>query len=359
MENRDEQINIRVTKKEKERIKYLSRKFGYEHFGEYIRNSSLNLRNTKNKVKLKVIYTLTLNPALDMVLNIDKIDKLTKYENSEVSYFAGGKGINVSKIVNEFGIPTTALHYSGGFTGKFIQENLEEENINQIIFDSEITTRVNIKLNISDEETKEINGIAKPLSTKVITSILKTINQFDKGETLVITGSFNDKNKDLLFKISNLCNSKDINIVYDLSSDVLFELLKYKPILIKPNVDELSSMFGYEIKTEKEIIESMFKLSTLGARNIAITLGKDGSYFLDEQNDLYRIKIINEIKKVSSQGSGDSFVGAYLANLNLNIIEQLKIANAAGAATASKKGLAKISEIQEMIDNIKIEKINS
>lgn len=357
MENRDEQINIRVTKKEKERIKYLSKKFGYEHFGEYVRNSSLNLRNIKGKVgKMKVVYTLTLNPALDMVLNVKNSEEVIKYDDSEVEYFAGGKGINVSKVVNEFGVPTVALHYSGGFTGKYIRDNLEEENINQIMFESLKPTRINIKLNLNDDNTKEISGIAETIPLKETTKILKTINQFDKGDTLVITGSFNKENENLLFKISNICNLKGVNIVYDLSSNVLLELLKYKPLLVKPNLEELQTIFKTKIKSKNQIKDLMYEMQELGAQNIAITLGKDGSYFLSKDKTLYKVTIKKKINQVSSQGAGDSFVGAFLSNSNKSVEEQIIMANAAGAATASKKGLATISEIKELVNNIKIEK---
>ncbi len=165
MESREEQINIRVTKKEKERIKYLSEKLGYKNLGEYVRKSSLNLENRNEKIK--EIYTLTLNPAVDMVLNISEFKDLNKYSNSEVKYFSGGKGINVSKIINQFNVPTTILHYSGGFTGNFIKETLDKENLNQIMFKGDQPTRINIKLNIDNEETKEINGFAEFISEKL------------------------------------------------------------------------------------------------------------------------------------------------------------------------------------------------
>ncbi len=355
MENKTEQINVRVTKKEKQRIEYLSEKLGYKHLGEYIRSSLLNIENKRKGIK--EIYTLTLNPALDLVLNIDKLDSITKYENNDIEYFSGGKGINVSKVINQFNIPTTVMHYSGGFTGEFIKNELDLEKMNQIIFKSKNATRINIKLNISNDETKEINGQAEKIQESRENEILKTIGKIQKGEIIVLTGSFHKDNQDLLVKISEICFKNGVEIVYDLSEEILVKLLEFKPLLIKPNIDELSHIFGREIKTEKEIIESLVSLKKKGAKNVAITLGKEGSYFIDEQFNIYKSNVINEIKKVSSQGSGDSFVGAYLSNQNLEIIERLKISNAAGAATAAKKGIASLEEIMEMINNVHVEKI--
>ncbi len=305
------------------------------------------------------IYTLTLNPSIDMILNIEELNLKTKYDvANDISYFAGGKGINVSKVVNQFKVPTKILHCSGGFTGKYIVDEINKEGIKQIFFDLKKDTRINIKLNIGKEEMKEIDGNAIFIPNDIQEKILSAIDKIKRNEIIVITGSFNNKNKDLIFKISEKCFKKGVKIVYDLSSDILLELLKFNPILIKPNIYELNFILKKKISTEEEIIKSLKKLNILGAKEVAITLGKEGSYFIDENENIYKIKLKKEIKNISSQGAGDSFVGAFLSNLNLTKIEQLRIASAAGSSTVSKKGIANIDEINNMVKNIVVEKIN-
>ena len=354
MENKIEQINLRVTQKEKEKIKFLSKENGYSKVSEYIIKSSLGIVNNKSN-SLK-INTLTLNPAIDYIIKTkNNLDEITNFSPSEKTFEPGGKGINASLIINEFNINTLAIHYSNGFTGNLLKNKLDELNIQQLQIKSKEDTRMNLKLNFNNDNY-EINSLATELNNKARNDIFKAILNFKKGETLMIMGSFHNNDEDFLFELSELCVERNIELVYDLSKPILKELLKYKPLIVKPNKDELEWIFNKKINTEKEIIYYMKKIKELGSQNVAVTMGKDGAYLLDSENNLYKSSI-DPIKLSSPQGSGDSFLSTFVSKISKGSMEAFIWSNAAGAATAQLNGLADYSLIEKTISKVKVEKI--
>ncbi len=357
MEIKDKQINLRVSKNEREKIKIIAKQNNYESVTDYIVSAALNKLKIKQKNKERA-YTLTLNPSVDYIIKTkNSLNEITNFNPNDKVYEAGGKGINASIIMNEFGYDNLAIHYSGGFSGDLITEQLSEKGVNNVQIKSLDDTRINLKLNFADKNY-EINSTAMPLSNVAKNKIIKEFVNFNKNDTLLIMGSFHPTDDDFIIEISSLAFSKGINIVYDLSKPLLKKLLKYKPLFIKPNKEELEVIFDAEIKSDKEIIYYMKKLKDLGAKNVAITMGKDGSYLLDENDTMYHAKI-DPIELVSPQGSGDSFISTFMVKYNEGSESAFKWANAAGAATAQVKGLAEYSLIEKTLNKVNLKEIKN
>lgn len=347
------QLNIRLSNRDKEKIEFMAKEYGYSSISEYIVKSSLG---TLSKTNLLKINTLTLNPAIDYIINTkNKLQEITNFDTSEKEFEAGGKGINASIIVDQLGVKTTAIHYSGGFSGELIKQKLNEAGIQQVQVPSKEDTRINLKLNFG-EENFEINSLATPLSSVARKNMLNQVSSFKEGEVLMIMGSYHPDDEEFIFQLSEMAISKKVELVYDISKPVLKDLIKFKPLIVKPNLEELEWIFGKKIKTEKEIIKHMQLLREMGAKNVAITMGKNGAYLLDEKNNLYKAKV-DPIKLVSPQGSGDSFISTFVVLRDEGSESAFKWANAAGAATAQVSGLATYQLIENTLEKVHIKKI--
>lgn len=353
--NKDKQINLRVTQRERDLIKEKARQKNYSSVAEYIINASLNKINYLNDQG--VTYTLTLNPAIDYIISTkNDLTEITNISPNDKLFEAGGKGINASIVMTELGSRNIAIHYSGGFTGDLINQQLSEKGISNHQIKSKDETRINLKLNFKDSNY-EVNSTATPLSSHARNNIERMIERFNEGDILMIMGSYHKDDEDFLFKISKLATSKKVEIVYDLSKPVLKDLMKFKPLIIKPNKEELEEIFGIKVNNEKQIIDSMKKLKEMGAQNVAITLGKDGAYLLDKDGDLYKAKV-DPITLVSPQGSGDSFISTFVVKQKDESIEDsFRWANAAGAATAQVKGIASFNLIESTLKKVKVTKL--
>ncbi len=351
---KDKQINLRVSKNERNLIKEKAKEYNYNSVAEYMIDASLNrLSDLDNE---STIYTLTLNPAIDYIISTEnKLDEITNFNPNEKVYEAGGKGINASLIMNEYGAKNIAVHYSGGFSGDLINQQLYERGVNSRQIKSTDDTRINLKLNFGDVNY-EVNSTATPLSPQARNQIEKYVSTFHAGDTLMIMGSYHKDDEDFLHKLSELALTKEVELVYDISKPVLKDLMKFKPLIVKPNKEELEEIFGIKVTNEQQIIDSMKELRKMGAKNVAITMGKDGAYILDSNDELYKA-IVEPIKLVSPQGSGDSFISTFTVKNNLGTEEAFKWANAAGAATAQVKGLARFSLIEKTLEKITVTKI--
>ncbi len=356
MEAKDKQINLRVSKKDRDRIKYLAKENDYSSISEYLIQSGLGKTNGIS-VLGKKIYTLTLNPAIDYIIKTDaELAEIANFTPEEKVFEAGGKGINASIILEEFGARNSAIHYSGGFTGDLIMKDLHDKSIQNIQIKSDDTTRINLKLNFKNDNF-EINSTATPLSQNAKDAILKQIAHFQEEETLMIMGSFHPNDEKFLIEISKAAKAKKVELVYDLSKPVIKDLLKFKPLIIKPNNEELEMIFGRKVKTKKDILDCMDELKKMGAKNVAVTMGKDGGYLLDSKNQLFQAEV-EPIQLVSPQGSGDSFISTFVHKIDQGSEEAFKWANAAGAATAQVKGLANKALIDSTLSKVKVKKIN-
>lgn len=298
-----------------------------------------------------MIYTVTLNPALDYVMKVGNIryDDINRSESEEIYY--GGKGINVSVILTRLGVENKALGFVGGFTGEKLYEMLKKDGID---CDFNILkngyTRINVKIKAQTE--LDVNAQGPAIDEEDIALLLEKLDGIKQGDFLVLAGSIpNTLPDDIYERILSRLDGRGINFVVDATGDLLKNVLKYKPFLIKPNHHELGDLFGVEAKSEQDIVFYAKKLQEMGARNVLVSRAKDGATLIDEQKNVTTFENV-EGELVNSVGCGDSMVGGFLAGW----IEKgdysyaLKLGAACGNATAFSQELATADEIRNVFD---------
>ena len=286
-----------------------------------------------------MIYTLTFNPAIDYLMWInDLIPGETNRSCREEIQF-GGKGINVSTVLAELGLPTTALGFVAGFTGEALAQEVAERGIKaDFIRLPEGATRINVKLK-GDRET-EINAQGPAIPAEAIQKLYRQLEQLGEGDTLVLAGSVpGSLPKNIYEEIMSHLQGKGIRFVVDATGALLTNVLKYRPFLIKPNRAELKEICGRELDTDEKIIEAAKELQAQGARNVLVSLGGDGALLVDEEGGYHRRQAIPG-KVVNTVGSGDSMVAGFLAGVPKGYEYALMLGSAAGSATAFSLGLA-------------------
>ena len=301
-----------------------------------------------------MIYTVTFNPAIDYIVRMN--DKLlpgmTNRSDSEDCYF-GGKGINVSTILKNLGLESTALGFTAGFTGKAIEESVIGKGIiADFIHLDEGISRINVK--IKGEAETEINAQGPRIPEEAREKLFNKVAGLKDGDMIILAGSIpNSLPNDVYEKLIALVADKKVDVVVDATKDLLKNVLKYHPFLIKPNNHELGEMFGTVLKTDDEIELHAKKLQELGARNVLISMAGDGAMLIAETGEKFRIGVPKG-KVKNSVGAGDSMVAGFIAGYlrNKSYDEALKMGTAAGSATAFSDDLATGEAILELYKNL-------
>ena len=300
-----------------------------------------------------MIYTVTFNPALDYILELDKLE-IGKIQKSKTELILpGGKGINVSTVLTNLEVDNIALGYKAGFVGAEIERLLKNMNVKTDFIDlEEGNSRINVK--ISGEEETAINTNGPKISENKILELLEKLKTLNENDYLVLSGSIPSSIKDDIYeKICSIVKKQNVKIVVDATKNLLVQALKYNPFLIKPNNEELGEIFGVEIHTKEDAYIYGKKLKEKGARNVLVSMGKMGAALIDEENKEYFLKS-PEGKRVNTVGSGDSmvagFIAGYLKYKNYN--DALKMGVSAGSASALSKYLATKEEVYNLFNNI-------
>ncbi|WP_300757058.1 1-phosphofructokinase [uncultured Brachyspira sp.] len=306
-----------------------------------------------------MIYTVTLNPAVDYYMDMNKLEEgeLNKVNNSYT--LAGGKGINVSKVLKNFGIESMALGFCGGFTGEYIRTDLNKYGIKDNFILLEEDTRINVKIKTEKKET-EIMGKSPKILQQNIDALLSIIDSIEDNDILVLSGSVPSSVKEDIYKdIINKTKSKNnVRVIVD-SRDNAFKIaVKENVFLTKPNKKELSEYFGKDIRSVYDIIVYAQQLVKDGSENVIVSLGKEGSIIVNK--DEAYIGNAPEGELVSSVGAGDAMVAGivYGISQNLNIIDSYKYAIASGTATAFSEGLTTFESMNNLLDKVEVKKIN-
>lgn len=299
-----------------------------------------------------MIYTVTLNPALDYVIQVEHFQTGRINRNKSENIYYGGKGINVSCILNELDIESTALGFIAGFTGKALRDGLGAMGIRSDFTEVENgMTRINVKMK-SDEET-EINGTGPLIEEHDFEVFLEKIRRLEKGDMLILSGSIPSCMASDTYEKIIMSMPQGVRLVVDAEKDLLLKVLKYHPFLIKPNNIELGQMFDAELKSDEDIILHARKLRELGAVNVLVSLAKDGAILVDENDSVHRIGTAKGTV-VNSVGAGDSmvagFLGGYLKTQDYEYA--LKLGTACGGATAFHSGLATKQQIEEVLNSL-------
>ena len=297
-----------------------------------------------------MIYTVTFNPAIDYLVYVPELSVGSIIRSEKESTFCGGKGINVSLILQELGIESTATGFRAGFTGSAIEQALSGGAIRtDFVHLKEGLTRINVKIR-SGQET-DINARGPAISDSEIGELLKKLEILKSGDILVLAGSIpNTLPSDIYEKIMEQLSGRGILFVVDATGDLLMNSLKYKPFLIKPNNDELGEIFGVKISTPEEALKYAEELRKTGAVNVLVSMGSKGAVLIDENGEKHSFGAIDG-KVVNTVGAGDSMVAGFIAGyLQKGDYEYaLKLGSAAGAATAFREGVAKREEIVELL----------
>ena len=299
-----------------------------------------------------MVYTVTFNPAIDYVVHTAEM-KLgaTNRSEKEEMYF-GGKGINVSIVLRELGIGSKALGFTAGFTGEAIEKGLSDAGIDTDFVRLENgNSRINVKIK-SAEET-ELNGQGPDIDGKAIAALFEKLDGLKDGDTLILAGSIpSSLPSDIYQRILERLSGKKIKTVVDATKELLLNVLKYKPYLVKPNNHELGEMFGVTLKTDEEIEAYARKLRDMGAVNVLISMAGDGAMLIDEYGKMHRCGVCRGTVK-NSVGAGDSMVAGFIAgSLGGDYEYALKLGTAAGGATAFSDGLAAREKINELLKTL-------
>ncbi len=306
-----------------------------------------------------MIYTVTLNPSIDYVVNLDQLIEGRVNRVSTEHFYAGGKGINVSQILNEHGINNCALGFISGFTGDFIQDRLRRKGIKtDFIRLSDGYSRINMKIKTSQEET-EINGMGPQIPQGKIDQLYRQLDTLTSEDTLVLAGSIPATLPDDFYeKIMEYVRDKKVNVAVDATKNLLLNVLKYHPFLIKPNHHEIAEMFDVTISTTEELLHYGYRLKEMGARNVLISMGGDGAILIAENGNVYRSNVPAGTVK-NSVGAGDSMVAGFLAGYekSQSYEEALRLGAASGSATAFSSDVATVDEIMALVQEISVQKL--
>lgn len=299
-----------------------------------------------------MVYTVTFNPAIDYVAHVEdmrtgSINRLTSEE-----IYCGGKGINVSLVLRELGVPSRALGFVAGFTGKAIEEGVADSGVEtDFVHLEKGCTRINVKIR-SGQET-DLNGRGPEIDDGAIMRLYEKLDRLQDGDMLVLAGSIpGGLPADIYEKILAHLSEKKIRAVVDATGELLLNVLKYRPFLVKPNHHELGEMFGVTLSDTDEIVSYARKLKELGAVNVLVSMAEDGAVLVDEAGEVHRCGACRGTEK-NSVGAGDSMVAGFIAGSADGDYEYaLKLGTAAGGATAFSDGLAKREMICELLKQL-------
>lgn len=300
-----------------------------------------------------MIYTVTFNPALDYVVNVNHFTPGMVNRTVKEDIYYGGKGINVSAVLANLGYESIALGFVAGFTGDEIQRGVKTLGFaSDFIRVKRGMSRINVKLK-SDLES-EINGMGPEITEEDVAALFGKLDRLKKDDVLVLSGSIPSSIADDIYEqIMARLDGRGVRIVVDAEKNLLLNVLQYHPFLIKPNNHELGDMFGVKLESEEEIIFYAKKLQEKGAANVLISMAGDGAILVTESGQVHKLGVAKGTVK-NSVGAGDSMVAGFLAGFleNSDFSHALKLGTAAGGATAFSDGLGTKEKIMELYQTL-------
>lgn len=300
-----------------------------------------------------MIYTCTLNPSIDYVVELDSIQLGDLNRAKRTEQYPGGKGINVSRVLKRLGVDNTALGFIGGFTGEFIREELSKELVNHDFVKANGTTRINVKLKSGDET--EINGQGPTIETQQINELLQKVEAMNEGDIFVLAGSLPASVPADFYKtLAAAARARGVKIVADTSGPALQEIIEEKLFLIKPNHHELGELFETTISSKEESIAYAKRLVASGIENVIVSMAGAGALLITNHKILYANAPKGTVK--NSVGAGDSTIGGFLAAYTQGkaLEECFRYGVASGSATAFSSDLCTKEEVEKLLPEITI-----
>lgn len=294
-----------------------------------------------------MIYTVTFNPSLDYIVSVEDFRLGYTNRTSSELLLPGGKGINVSTVLKNLGIKSTALGFIAGFSGEEIIRRLEGLGVqNEFIRIEEGFSRINLKLKSIDGT--EINGQGPVIGEKKVKQLMDRLNRLEAGDVLFLSGSIPASMPDDAYqKIMALLDGKGVSIVVDATKDLLLKVLPYHPFMIKPNNHELGEIFDVELKTRESVVPYARKLQEKGAQNVLVSMAGEGAVLVAADGNVYEAPAPTGILK-NGVGAGDSMVAGFMAGYmeKQEYLYAFHMGIAAGSASAFSENLATREEIE-------------
>lgn len=308
--------------------------------------------SNKNK-----IYTLSMNPAIDLFISMDTLEPYVVNRTNSESYRENGKAINISRVLHRMGIESTALGFIGGFSGDYIQKQLHHTGISTDFTEISGITRINVFLR-AEHEYKIVNQ-GPSIPQDKIDELLEKLKDIPSNSFLFISGSLPLGIDITIYDtILLLAQKNHINIVLDISDPELLTLLKYNPYIIKPNRDELADFFEINHRlTFEEIIHHAHKIVQLGCPRVLVSLDKDGALYVDKDTTLYVTAPQGTV--VNTTCAGDTLLGVFMGKLlqGESLEESLVFASASASSTAFTEDITDFQDIDQLITQINIRKV--
>lgn len=305
-----------------------------------------------------MIYTCTLNPSIDYVASVENFKEGELNRTTSTHIYPGGKGINVSRVLKRLGIKSTALGYTGGFTGAFVKDFLTDEDILHDFIDVTEVTRINVKLKAQQET--EINGQGPSITSENQVSLFQKIDVMSEGDILVLAGSIPPSiSDDFYAQITEKCNQKGIKAVIDTSGEALRKTFKHKPFLIKPNHHELGDLFQATIEDKEDAIVYGKKLLKEGVQHVIVSMAGEGAILISKDTVLLANVPVGSVK--NSVGAGDSVVAGFLSQIMLDreIKTAFQYGVASGSATAFSEDLCTKEQVEILRKQIHIKELSA
>ena len=301
-----------------------------------------------------MIYTITFNPALDYIVKMDKFELGNVNRTTREDVYAGGKGINVSIVLNNLSVENKALGFIAGFTGEEIERRVREFGCDtDFVRLKNGMSRINVKMKADVES--EINGGGPDISNEALEELYLKLNALKSGDILVLAGSIpKTLPVDIYERIMKKYGDRGVKFIVDTTGESLLKVLNYKPFLIKPNHHELAELFNVKINSQQEIVEYGKKLQEMGAENVLISMAGDGAILIKSNGEAIYSEVSKGVLK-NSVGAGYSMVAGFIAGF----IKEEKLEDgfimgvATGSASAFSEGLATKDKVEELLAELK------
>lgn len=297
-----------------------------------------------------MIYTVTFNPSLDYIVEVDDFKYGETNRTSFEMMLPGGKGINVSFVLKNLGIKSTALGFIGGFVGDEIKRRVENEGIEaEFLMLEEGTSRINMK--IRNINGMEINAAGPDIPKEKVKDLMEKFNTLKEGDILVLAGSIpNTMPSSIYMDIMAELDQKGIMVVVDATKDLLMNVLEYKPFLIKPNNHELGEIFGVTLNTREDVVPYAKRLHEKGAKNVLVSMAGEGAVLIDETG-MVHMSEAPQGKVINAVGAGDSMVAGFIAGWleSKDYEHAFRMGLATGSASAFSENLATKQEVETVL----------
>ncbi|MBP1968493.1 1-phosphofructokinase [Virgibacillus natechei] len=300
-----------------------------------------------------MIYTCTITPSIDYTTYLPTFKAGALNRADEVYYYPGGKGINVSRVLQRLGRDSIALGFAGGFTGDYIKQFLSDESIQTDFTETNQVTRINVKVKADTES--ELNGPGPTIEGAQLEELLQKVKNFKQGDWFVLAGSLPESIPSSFFEeLAAACRENGVHFVLDTSGSALKQLVQTKPFLIKPNEHELGELFDTTISNKAEAVYYAKQLVAAGLEHVIVSMGGEGAILVT--NNLVLTAESPKGTVVNTVGAGDSLVSGFLASYmaNKDAAAAFRYGVASGSATAFQTDLCKETDVEALLSNVLI-----